>query len=105
MEEKEMILMINNTVEVEIDSFRECLENDTATEQSFIYLEIKKYQSDKTILQALKPFIEKESITSLAIFKDGQMIYDFSNVYNSISRAHTMYDEELNQIVTTIILE
>ena len=42
MEEKEMILMINNTVEVEIDSFRECLENDTATEQSFIYLEIKK---------------------------------------------------------------
>ena len=100
-----MILMINNTVEVEIDSFRECLENDTATEQSFIYLEIKKYQSDKTILQALKPFIEKESITSLAIFKYDQMIYDFSNAYNSISRSHTIYDEELNQIVTTIILE
>ena len=100
-----MILMINNTIEVEIDSFRECLENDTATEQSFIYLEIKKYQNDKTILQTLRPFIEDESISSLAIFKDGQMIYDFSDAYSSISRAHTLYDEELNQIVTTIILE
>ena len=100
-----MILMINNTIEVEIDSFRECLENDIATEQTFIYLEIKKYQNDKTILQTLRPFIEDESITSLAIFKDGQMIYDFSNAYKSISRAHTLYDEELNQIVTTIILE
>ena len=100
-----MILMINNTVEVEIDSFRECLENDIATEQSFIYLEIKKYQNDKTILQTLEPFIKDELITSLAIFKDGQMIYDFSNTYKSISRAHTLYDEELNQIVTTIILE
>ena len=100
-----MILTINDTVDIEIDSFRECLENDTATEQPFIYLEIKKYQNDKTILQTLKPFIKDESITSLVIFKDGQMIYDFSNAYSSISRAHTLYDEELNQIVTTIILE
>lgn len=100
-----MILTINNTVDAEIDSFRECLENDTVTGQPFIYLEIKKYQNDKTMLQILKPFIEDKSITSLTISKDGQIIYDFSDAYGSISRAHTLYDEELNQIVTTIILE
>ena len=60
-----------------------------------------KYRARK-ILHLLEKYEDK---FTLVIFKDGQMIYDFSNAYNSISRAHTMYDEELNQIVTIIILE
>lgn len=100
-----MILTINNTVSMEIDSFRECLETDTTLNKPFIYLELKKYENDKTLLQTLKPFLADNSITSLAIFKDEQLIYDFVDAYPSVSRAYTLYDEELNQIVTTVVLE
>lgn len=100
-----MILTINNIVSMEIDSFRECLETDTALNKPFIYLELKKSGNDKTMLQTLKPFLEDKSISSLAIFEEEQLIYDFADAYNSISRAYTLYDEELNQIVTTVVLE
>ena len=56
------------------------------------------------MLQTLKPYLMPESISSLVILKDEQVVYDFADAYKSVSRAYTLCDEELKQIVTVISL-